>query len=88
MNDKLSTILSKTTPSKPDEPVDLTEDDDCGPCAAIAKSKWITALTIRHTGKPWESFQYKHVATRSVFTPTRFEVRFVDEDDTYRVTVS
>ena len=85
MADNLDAILKKTTPT----PTPDAEDDEaCGPCAAIAKNKWVTALTVQHPTKPWESFQYRGIATRSTFTPTRFEVRFVDEDDTYRVTVT
>lgn len=85
MKDSLDAILKKTTPAPPPEPDD---DEDCGPCAAIAKNKWITAITVQHPTKAWESFQYRGICTRSTFSPTRFEVRFADEDETWRVTVT
>ena len=69
-------------PPEPPEP-----DEDVGPCAAIAKNRWITALTIRHAIKPWESFLYAYMGVRAVFEPTRFEVEFVSHDERYKVVV-
>ena len=78
MKDSLDAILKKTTPTPTPEPDD---DEGCGPCAAIAKNKWVTALTLKHANKPWESFQYKGLGVLSTFEPTRFIVRFFDLDD-------
>ncbi len=67
-------------------------DDDAeehlGPCASVPRGRWVTALTIKHAGKPWESFQYSGIGTRSEFEPTRFTVDFVDYPDRYRLVVS
>lgn len=76
---------NKSDPEAPPEPVEA--DDDLGPCASIAKNRWITALTIRHATKPWESFQFSYLGVRSVFEPTRFEVEFVSHDERYKVIV-
>ena len=76
----------KAEPEVPTEPAE--SDEDLGPCAAIAKNKWVTALTIRHAGKPWESFQFSYLGVRSVFEPTRFEVEFVSHDERYKVVVA
>lgn len=88
MEGKLNAILLKTAPMLPPEPPGDEQEDDVGPCAALAKSKWITALTIKHAKKPWESFQYRHIGVRSVFEPTRFEVLFVGDDEQWRVVVN
>lgn len=85
MADSLNEILNKSTPPKPKPEED---EEDVGRCAAIAKNRWVTALTIKYANKPWESYQYGGIATRSVYEPTRFEVRFVDEDVTWKVTVA
>jgi hypothetical protein len=64
------------------------EEDDPGPCASRAKDKWITALTIKHAKKAWESFQYQGIGTRSTFTPEKFEVVFVGHEEKWRMTVT
>ena len=64
------------------------QEEDLGPCAAIAKNKWITALTIRHATKPWESFLYSYIGIRAEFEPTRFTVDFVSHDERYRLVVT
>lgn len=94
MNGKNYSHLFSNPPPvrKPDDPppADDAEDDGFdGPCAfaARAKDKWVTAITIQHPKGPWESFQYRHLAARSVFEPTAFWVRFVDDDATWRVAV-
>jgi hypothetical protein len=83
----------KIAGSKPEEPPeDPVERDwpleDLGACASIAKNKWITALTVKHAAKPWESFQYRHIGARSTFEPTRFELYFVGDDEKWRVVVT
>lgn len=77
-------------PAKPatEQPEQEADADDLGPCAAIAKSKWITALTIRHARKPWESFQFSYIGVRSTFENHRFEVPFVSHDEAYKVVVT
>lgn len=82
-NDSLTTLLNRTHPVKPDD-----DEEDVGRCAAIAKSRWITALTIKHATKPWESFQYRHIGVRSTFEPTRFEVFFVGDEEKWKVVVT
>ena len=74
--------------AEPPEPLEEQENEDLGPCAAIAKNKWITSLTIRHAAKPWESFQYSYIGVRSEFESTRFAVDFVGHDEHYRLVVS
>lgn len=80
--DSLNALLSRSTP-----PTD-EDDENLGPCAARAKDRWVTALTVKHHKKAWESFQYVGIATRSTFTPTKFEVAFVEPHCTYRLTVT
>lgn len=63
-------------------------EEDLGPCAAIAKSKWITALTIKHASGPWESFQYSGIDVRSTYEPTRFEVFFRNIEAKWQVVVT
>lgn len=73
---------------KPEElPVEEFEEN-LGPCASVPRGRWVTALTIKHVGRPWESFQYSGIGTRSEFEPARFVVDFVDYPDRYRVVVS
>ena len=83
MSDELkSTLFSVGKPSKkPDEPI--TEDDtpDVGPCAAIAKTKWVTALSIKHHDGRLESFQYSGLMVHSEYQPGGYWVRFVDADE-------
>lgn len=71
------------TPEKA-EPV----EDDPGPCAARAKDRWVTALTVMHAAKGWESFQYDGIGTRSTFTPDKFEVVFIGHTQRWRMTVT
>jgi hypothetical protein len=80
-NGDLKDILLTTKPQKKDE-------DDPGPCAARAKDRWVTALTVKHAKKAWESFQYPGIATRSTFTPTKFDVVFVGHEEKWRMTVT
>lgn len=61
--------------------------EDLGPCASVPRGKWVTALEIRHAGKPWEAFQYVGMATRSEFTPSQFIVVFEGRDERYTMTV-
>jgi hypothetical protein len=82
---ELDKLLQRTTVKKEPEPE--PGEEDLGPCAAIVKDKWVTALTIKHPKAPWESFQYRHIGCRSVYDPTRFIVEFVGDADKWRVTV-
>lgn len=83
----LDDILKGGRPASKPEPGSKTDDpDDNGPCAARLKDKWITALTIQHHNKAWESFQYTGIGTHSTFTPERFEVIFVGHDAKWRLT--
>ena len=80
-------------PSAPEADPEATGDapeaaEDLGPCASEARGRWVTALTLKHAAGPWESFQYRGLCTRSEFTPTRFLVRFADEDATWEVAVT
>jgi len=82
---------AKATVEQPDgeaSTADEAPEIDLGPCAAIAKNKWVTALTIQHAGKAWESFQYSFLSVRSVFEPTRFEVDFASHDERFKVVVT
>ena len=93
---RFAKLVEETSPRKPASPppppppaVEPEEDEDVGPCAAIAKNKWVTALTIKYANKDWESYQYRHMAVRSTFKPsTQFEILFVGDNDKWRVTVT
>jgi len=91
-NKSFTDRLQEAAPKKPAPPPAPIEnedqEEDVGPCAAIAKNKWVSALTLKHSKKPWESFQYRHMAVRSTFEPTRFEVLFVGDHDKWRVVVT
>jgi hypothetical protein len=63
-------------------------EEDLGPCAALAKNKWITALTIKHASGPWESFQYSGIDVRSTYEPTRFEVCFRNIEAKWHIVVT
>jgi hypothetical protein len=78
--------LLKMTPDKA-KPDSKPDDGDVGPCAARVKDRWVTALTIKHHKKAWDSFQYNGIGTHSTFTPEKFEVVFVAHDRKWRVAV-
>jgi hypothetical protein len=78
----------KAKVEQPEAEPPVEAEEDVGPCAAIAKNRWITALTIRHAGKPWESYQFKDLDVRSEFEPTRFILGFSDAHERYRVVVT
>ncbi len=87
---KFSKLFSAGSPEKEaDEPLMADElEEDLGKCAAIAKEKWVTALTVKQPKDEEPSFQYRGLATRRGYLPTRFWVRFVDEDATWEIVVS
>jgi len=83
LDKRFKEIIGGKTDPEVEEP-----EEDVGPCAAIAKNKWITALTVRHANGPWESFLYGYMGVRAEFEPTRFAVEFVSHDEHYRLIVS
>lgn len=82
MGGELEQVLGSVRPPKE------KEEDDLGPCAARAKDRWVTALTIKHHNKAWDSFQYIGIGTHSTFTPEKFEVIFVGHEQKWRMTVT
>lgn len=60
---------------------------DPGPCASVPRHRYVTALEVRHAGKPWEAYQYRDLATRSEYEPTRFMVAFEGREERWRVVV-
>lgn len=87
---KFAGLFKPGTPEKEAEELPLADDEteELGACAAIAKDRWVSALTIKHAKGPWESLQYRHIGARSVYEPTRFELQFVGDDATWRVVVT
>lgn len=71
---------------KAEEPPEEAEIDP-GPCASVPRHRFVTALEVRHPGKPWEAFQYQHIGTRSEFEPTRFVVTFEGREERYKLIV-
>jgi hypothetical protein len=90
--EEINKMLMRGSGKPPEPPVAVPprgeEEEDLGPCAARAKDRWVTALTIKHPKKAWESFQYSGIATHSVFTPTKFEVVFIGHEERWRITVT
>ena len=77
MGDKAESVarglFSRASKAEPQLVVDQDEpEEDLGPCAAIAKNRWITAITIRNAEGPWVSFVYSYIGVRAEFEPTRF----------------
>lgn len=82
-------LFSRGQKPEPQLVVDQDEpEEDLGPCAAIAKNKWITAITIRNAKGPWVSFTYSYIGVRAEFEPTRFAVEFVGHDERYKMIVT
>ena len=78
--------LKEILTSKPEEPPQEL-DIDPGPCASTPRHKYVTALEVRHTGKPWKAYQYQHIATESEYEPTRFVLAFEGREERYKVIV-
>jgi len=85
---KLQSLFSKNGKADDSSLPEPEVDEDLGPCAAIAKNRWITALTIRNSKAPWVSFIYSYMGVRAEFEPTRFTVEFVSHDERYKVIVT
>ena len=82
-------LFSRGQKAEPQSVVDQDElEEDLGPRAAIAKNKWVTAITIRNAKGPWVPFVYSDIGGRAEFEPTRFAVEFVGHDGRYRLIVT
>jgi hypothetical protein len=91
--DLLKRNTSTTKPAPPplekEDRKEPDDEEDVGPCAAIAKNKAFPALTIKYANKDWESYQYRYMAVRSTFRPsTQFEILFVGDNDKWKITVT
>ena len=75
--DKLLATVTKQPPRPSPPPIaESVDGEDLGPCASRPGNKFITCLHVHNGAEPVQSFQYVHMAVRSVYEPTRFAVLF------------
>lgn len=84
-NGAFKAILGGKTEVEDDLPEE--QDEDVGRCASVPRGKWVRALTVKHAGRPWESFVYSYLGVRAEYEPGRFVVDFVAHDERYRLVV-
>lgn len=69
--------------------VDQDQEPDFGPCASVARGKWVTALKVRRVNEPSRYYLYKDLATVAAeVEPTRFVVFFEGREERYLIVVT